>query len=206
MVELVRFCVFILNNSTQNCTIPFVWIHSSTMQPFRWDDLFGGLGVLYEYLLVELNHVLANKIKWKKKQKKNEHFGNVSKNNNLTRESGRQIQRYVACKRGCHQRETPQCPRKALQKRLKRWLALPRTTHNPPQCVNKHQRALWVENVPPEPTALFNLIPLPLPRFHHRKPNSSLICINLHSFKSLSDWLLSWQRLCLCKQSLRASS
>lgn len=32
------------------------------MQPFRWDDLFGGLGVLYEYLL-ELNHVLANKIK-----------------------------------------------------------------------------------------------------------------------------------------------
>lgn len=96
MVELVRFCVFILNNSTQNCTIPFVWIHSSTMQPFRWDDLFGGLGVLYEYLL-ELNHVLANKIKWKKNKKKNI-LEMSAKNNNLTRESGRQIQRYVACK------------------------------------------------------------------------------------------------------------
>lgn len=39
---------------------------------------------------------------------------------------------------------------------------LPRTTHNSPQCVNKHQRALWVENFLPEPMALFNLIPLPV--------------------------------------------
>lgn len=33
-----------------------------------------------------------------KKNNKKNIFGNVSENNNLTRESGRQIQRYVACK------------------------------------------------------------------------------------------------------------
>lgn len=36
------------------------------------------------------------------------------------------------------------------------------TGHNPPQRVNKHQRALVVENVLLEPMALFNLIPLPV--------------------------------------------
>lgn len=90
---------------------------------------------------------------------------------------------------GCHQHAIPRCPWKALQKRLMRCLALPHTTYSPPHCVNKHQRALRVENVLPEPTALFNLIPLPLPRFCYHKPQSSLICINLHSFKSLPVWL-----------------
>lgn len=72
------------------------------------------------------------------------------------------LNRYVAYKRldinmiphGAHERLCRRC--------LRRWLSLPRTTHNPPQCVNKHQRALWVEDVLPEPMALFNLIPLPV--------------------------------------------
>lgn len=99
---------------------------------------------------------------------------------------------------------------KALQKRFKRWLALPHTTQNQPQCVNKHQRALWVGNVLPKPMALFNLIPLPVttvsPPQTPWQPHLHISAYLPFPFKSLSDWLLSWQRLCLHKQSLPASS
>lgn len=92
----------------------------------------------------------------------------------------------------------------------KTWLALPHTTQNQPQCVNKHQRALWVGNVLPKPMALFNLIPLPVttvsPPQTPWQPHLHISAYLPFPFKSLSDWLLSWQRLCLHKQSLPASS
>lgn len=56
------------------------------------------------------------------------------------------IYRYVSCKRF----DFTSIPKKARQKKRLRdgWLRLD-TSHKPPRCVNKHQRALWVENVLP---------------------------------------------------------